>query len=194
MTERQKKFVTENGLPELIKVRLIKIILDNGDIEILITSLLDGTKYRHGDFKWLYHKRWGIETYFDRLKNLLEVERFSSKTVTGIEQDFYALIFLSTFESILIKEDEEIISNENHEKKLKYEYKINKSVSYSAIAEYIVDLLLDTDVLPLEVLIRLRKIFKKGLSPVRPGRQFERKDRNSARELRYHKYEKRVLA
>jgi len=80
--------------------------LNNGDIEVLITSLLDEEIYLHRDFKWLYNKRWGIETFFDRLKNLLEIERFSTETIIGMEQDFHALIFLSTFESVLIKEDE----------------------------------------------------------------------------------------
>jgi IS4 transposase len=142
VTEGQKKFVQENKLPEEIKVRLVKVKLNNGDIEVLISSLLDRERYLHSDFKWLYNKRWGIETFFDRLKNLLEIERFSSETMIGIEQDFYALIFLSTFESVLTKEDEEELNIQNYEKKLKYEYKINKSVSYSALAEHIAELLL----------------------------------------------------
>jgi hypothetical protein len=139
VTERQKKFVKENGLPEFVMVRLVKVILSNGTIEVLITSLLDGKTYKLEDFQWLYHKRWCIETYFSRLKNLLEIERFSTKTVIGIEQDFHSLVFLSTLESILIKEDEEKMGKENLEKKRKYEYKINKSVSYTALADYIVD-------------------------------------------------------
>jgi len=58
-------------------------------------------------FKGLYGKRWGVETYFDWLKNLLEVERFSSRKVVGIEQDFYEIVFLSTLASVLMKEEEE---------------------------------------------------------------------------------------
>lgn len=194
VTKGQKKFVKENGLPKVVTVRLVKVILSNGKIEVLITSLLDGKTYKLEDFKWLYNKRWCIETYFSRLKNLLEVERFSSKTVIGIEQDFHSLIFLSTLESIMIKEDEEKIGKENLEKKLKYNYKINKSVSYTAIADHIVDLLLNPDVPPSEVLAKLSRLFKNGSSPQRPGRQFERKDRTSTQKLKFHKYEKRVCA
>ncbi len=194
VTERQKKFVKENGLPKVVTVRLVKIILSNGTIEVLITSLLDGMKYKLEDFKWLYNKRWCIETYFSRLKNLLEVERFSSKTVIGIEQDFHSLIFLSTLESVMIKEDEEKIAKENLEKKRKYNYKINKSVSYTAIADHIVDLLLNPDVPPSEVLAKLSRLFKNGSSPQRPGRQFERKEISSTQKLRFHKYEKRFCA
>jgi len=91
-------------------------------------------------------------------------------------------------------EDEEKIIKENHEKKLKYEYRINKSVSYTAIANYIVDLLLNQDVPPSEVLAKLSRLFKNGLCPQRPGRQFERKEGTSTQKLRYHKYEKRVCA
>jgi Transposase DDE domain len=194
VTEKQKKFVKENGLPTVVTMRLVKVILSNGTIEVLITSLLSEKTYKLEDFQWLYHKRWCIETYFSRLKNLLEVERFSSKTVIGIEQDFHSLIFLSTLESVMIKEDEEKICKENLDKKLKYNYKINKSVSYTAIADHIVDLLLNPDVLPSEVLAKLSKLFKNGSSPQRPGRQFKRKELTSTQKLRFHKYERRVCA
>jgi Transposase DDE domain len=194
VTTKQKKFVKENGLPEVVTVRLVKVILSNGTIEVLITSLLDGMTYKLEDFKWLYNKRWCIETCFSRLKNLLEIERFSTKTVIGIEQDFHSLVFLSTLESILIKEDEEKIVKENIEKKRKYEYKINKSVSYTALADHIVDLLLNPDVPPSKVLNKMSRLFKNGSSPQRPGRQFKRKERTSTQKLRFHKYEKRVCA
>jgi hypothetical protein len=194
VTTKQKTFVKENGLPEVVTVRLVKVILSNGTIEVLITSLLDGMTYKLEDFKWLYNKRWCIETYFSRLKNLLEIERFSTKTVIGIEQDFHSLVFLSTLESILIKEDEEKIVKENIEKKRKYEYKINKSVSYTALADHIVDLLLNPDIPPSKVLAKMSRLFKNGSSPQRPGRQFKRKERTSTQKLRFHKYEKRVCA
>ena len=194
VTEKQKKFVKENKLPEEITVRLVKVKLNNGDIEVLITSLLDRERYNYRDFKWLYNKRWGIETFFNRLKNLLEIERFSSETMIGIEQDFYGLIFLSTFESVLAKEDEEELSKHNTEKELKYEYKINKSVSYSALAEHIAKLLLETNIPPQEILDKLSIIFKTGSCPQRPGRQFKRKIATPSQKLRFHKYGKRVLA
>jgi len=82
----QKKFAKENGLPDEVTVRLVKVELENGEIEVLMTSLLNEEKYKLEDFKWLYSRRWGVETYLDRLKNQLEVERFSSEKLTGIEQ------------------------------------------------------------------------------------------------------------
>ena len=41
VTKGQKKFVKEDKLPEEITVRLVKVKLNYGDIEVLITSLLD---------------------------------------------------------------------------------------------------------------------------------------------------------
>ena len=193
-TARQKKFVEEHGLPQEIKLRLVKVELENGEIEVLMTSLKDKKKYKAEDFKWLYNKRWGIETYLDRLKNQLEVERFSSEKLIGIEQDFYGIVFLSTLESIISKEDEKEIFEESREKQLKYEYKINKSISYSALVDHIVDLLLDLNKPPEEVVEDLRKLFRTGRTPVRPGRKFERKESSGFQRLRFHKYVKRIWA
>ncbi|MGZ7096451.1 MAG: transposase [Methanobacterium sp.] len=196
VTPKQKKFVEENGLPKEVTVRLVKVKLSNGEIEILMTSLLnrEGYKVEVEDFKWLYNKRWGVETYLDRLKNQLEVERFSSEKLIGIEQDFYGVVFLSTLESVLSKDDEKEITEECREKQLKYEYKINKSVSYSALVDYIVDLLLNLNKLPEEVVDDLSKLFRTGRTPIRPGRKFKRKNLTATQQLRYHKYVKRTCA
>lgn len=138
--------------------------------------------------------RWGVETYLDRLKNQLEVEKFSSEKLTGIEQDFYGIVFLSTLESILSKEDEKEISEESREKQLKYDYKMNKSISSSALVEHIVDLLLDINKSPNEVVDDLSKLFRTGRTPVRPGRKFERNKLTGSQKLRFHKYVKRIWA
>ncbi len=193
VTQKQKKFVEEKGLPREVTVRLVKVKLSNGEIEVLMTSLLE-EDYKVEDFKWLYNKRWGVETYLDRLKNQLEVERFSSSKLIGIEQDFYGVVFLSTLESVLSKDDEKEITKESREKQLKYEYKINKSVSYSALADYIVDLLLNLNKSPEEVMDDLSKLFRTGRTPIRPGRKFKRKNLTATQQLRYHKYVKRICA
>ena len=180
-------------MPKEVTVRLVKVKLDNEKIEVLMTSLLE-EDYKLEDFKWLYNKRWGVETYLDRLKNQLEVERFSSSKLIGIEQDFYGIVFLSTLESVLSKDDEKEITEESKEKQLKYEYKINKSVSYSALVDYIVDLLLNLNKSPEEVINDLSKLFRTGRSPIRPGRKFKRKNSTPTQQLRFHKYVKRTCA
>ena len=58
---KDKEFSKNN----IIKVRLVSVKLDDGSIEVLMTSLLNSKKYRSKLFKELYFKRWGVETYYD---------------------------------------------------------------------------------------------------------------------------------
>jgi alpha-D-ribose 1-methylphosphonate 5-triphosphate synthase subunit PhnI len=44
VTSKQRRFGEEHRLPEEIKVGLVKVKLENGEIEVLITSLL-GKEY-----------------------------------------------------------------------------------------------------------------------------------------------------
>ena len=83
VTLKKKGSSCENykSLPDEITVRFVKIILDTGEEEVLITSLLDVDKYPREDFKNLYWLRWKIETYFDILKNRLNLENFTGKSV-----------------------------------------------------------------------------------------------------------------
>lgn len=52
-------------------MRLIRVDLPSGEIEILMTSLLDSQIYPAKIFKELYFLRWKIETFYDELKNKL---------------------------------------------------------------------------------------------------------------------------
>ena len=76
--------------------RLIKVELENGEKEILCTSLSDSEKYLYEDFKELYHYRWNEEEAYKLLKARVELENFSGKTARAVRQDFYAKVFLMT--------------------------------------------------------------------------------------------------
>jgi IS4 transposase len=76
-------------------------MLSTGEIEVLVTSLLDSDKYTAQMLKELYHLRWGIETLFGVLKERLRLDNFTGKTVISIKQDFFATLFLVGLESIL---------------------------------------------------------------------------------------------
>ncbi len=90
-----------------IKVRMIRIELSSGEIEILMTSLLDKDKYTCHDFKKLYYKRWGIETYYNRFKNIIGVENFSGTSDQFIQQEFNCALYMSNLQSIFTKEAQE---------------------------------------------------------------------------------------
>jgi hypothetical protein len=166
--------------PEIINqkiaCRLVKVILDNGEIEILCTSLMDTKKVETEDFKELYHYRWNEEEAFKLLKSRIELEDFSGKTARAVQQDFYAKIFLMTLCSayahpIEEKVRQEFIVDDDH----KHPQKINRT---NALAN-LMDLLV-----PIYIKKKIRKALKvfddivfRTREMVRKGRSFERKKR-----------------
>jgi hypothetical protein len=191
VSKKQKKYVEENNLPTQVEVRLIKVTLSTGETEILITSLLDKELYPYDDFHDLYFQRWGVETCIGRLKNLLDIQRFSSGFDLEILQDFHAIVFLSSLESVITKEDEEVISSKDSSNK--YEYKINKAISYAEVSDSIVELLLQTQ-RPIEDIFEdIEHIVKINLTPIRPNRSFPRNKSSTAHGLNFHKYGKKLF-
>lgn len=164
-----KKLYAKNST---INVRLVKVVLDNGEVEILMTSLMDITEYPISIFKELYFKRWGIETLYDKLKNKLKVEEFTGYSEISILQDFYCTLFLSNIQSLLVSEVNDELKSRNIIDK-KYEYKVNTNLSIGFIKERIVDLFLKENNTE-NILKGLENLFTKVLIPIRPNRSYER--------------------
>lgn len=161
------------GEEDFIKVRLIKIELPNGEVEYLITSLLDIRKYPRKDFGPLYFKRWGSETNFDVWKNKTQIENFSGHSVEAIYQDFHATVFTANVHSLFVQDCEEDLKQINQERKL--DYAINKNVSLGLLKGKIVQLFLGLN--PEQIARKLHELFITKLEPVRPDREFSRKKR-----------------
>lgn len=166
-----------------IKVRLVRIDLPSGEIEILMTSLLDSQKYPANMFKELYFLRWGIETFYDELKNKLKVEYFTGYSKISIQQDFFCAIFISNLQSIIVNDLQEELDIKNKGKK--YDQKINTNLSYGFLKNRILELLFKEA--PLEqVFSDLESLFLKNTIPIRPNRNNKRevgKYRNRIRPL-----------
>ncbi|BBM87594.1 transposase [Candidatus Uabimicrobium amorphum] len=180
------------NLPSSVNVRLIKVILSTGEVEVLLTTLLDQELYPLDDFAWLYHQRWKIETYFDRLKNQLDVERFSSGFLLHIEQDFYARVFMSALESIVIKSEQQILDQECDKKNTKYRYRINKSISYAELHDEVIALLYDESIPIEEAYAEIRVLFRLSPSPIRPDNNAPRVKKSASYQLWHQKYRKKT--
>lgn len=152
------------------EVRLVRVELPSGEFEILMTSLKDDSLFPSSVFKDLYFKRWGVETFYDEFKNKLKSEHFSGYSKQSIKQDFYAALFVSNVQSLIVGE----INEELREKtNTKYEYKVNNNLSYGFLKDRIVTLFFsetDTE----NIMSELRELFKKHLVPIRPNRKFDR--------------------
>lgn len=166
-----KKFIKENLLEQQIEVRFIKVELENGEIEVLGTSLLDDKVYPKEEFKQVYAWRWCQETYYDRVKNIFEIEHFSGLSLLSIKQDFYGVMFLATLESILTKPTQETLDAKS--KDYKNPIKVNRCISYISLLDHCVELFLDkhsTD----EFLAKLEFLFSTDASRHLTSRKFER--------------------
>ena len=130
-----------------VLVRLVRVELDNGELEILATSLIDEEEYPSSIFKELYNLRWGVETFFDYLKNKLQVEIFSGHSVRSIQQDFYAAIFTANVHSVLISNCEPIVCEQTENRQ--GTYKINKNLSLGLLKTVLIKLFLAPDFEPI---------------------------------------------
>ena len=155
---------------EPMTVRFISIDLDNGDKEVLITSLLDIEKYPYELFKDLYQNRWPIEERYKIMKSRIEVENFSGKSTEAIKQDFYALVFTQNLTAILAFPVHEKIIVDNKNKK--YDYQINWTQAIAKMKDTIV-LLFTRDNID-KVINKLQEHFLNNIQSIRPNRKFPR--------------------
>ena len=191
---KTRKYVRENNLPESVKVRLIKFTLESGEVEVLLTTLCNRRRYPTAEFKEVYHWRWNEEGFFDRVKNIFEVERFSGFSETAIRQDFFGVIFLATLESILTKGPQSELAEQDRRRRNKTQAMVNRSVSYVSLVDRAIQLLADPRTDPEEVLEELQFLFKKDPTRNLKNRKFERKKFNHSARLRFHRYRKRISA
>ena len=170
------------------------VVLDSGEIEVVGTTLLDQSRYLHTEFKEVYGWRWGEETYFDRIKNIFELERFSGSTLTAITQDFYGVIFLASLESVLTRPAQAALSTLSQQRGCQTVAQVNRAVSYVALVDRVVELLADPRRSPEAVWAELHHLFQTNPTRQRAGRKVDRPKLTHARRLWFQRYIKRIIA
>jgi hypothetical protein len=152
------------------QVRLVRVKLSSGETEILMTSLTDVIEYPNSLFKDLYFLRWGVETFYDELKNKIKAEHFSGYSQHSILQDFYGSLFVSNIQSLIVNEVNEELANQKNNK---YQYKVNVNLSYGFMKDRIIDIFL-SDKKMSSCIREIRELFKKHTVPIRPNRKHPR--------------------
>jgi hypothetical protein len=158
------------GKDAQLQVRLVKFSLDNGEQALLLTTLLDKEQFPIDFLKQVYGMRWGIETRYDVLKNVLQVEYFSGYTQKAIEQDFYISLFLMNLQALLAQELEEEIKSRYGQRK--YEYQLNLALAIGHLKKSVVKLFITKQAD--QILNQLKQSFLEHVEPVRPGRKYPR--------------------
>ncbi len=164
-----------------LKVRAIKVVLANGEIEVLLTSLLLQNEFKTKDFKEFYFKRWGVEISYDILKNIFNIENFTGLTQIAINQDFFATILTNNICALVMSDVmEEKVSIYNNKKERKYLYQLNRNFSIGCMKDTLVSMLMKN--------ARIEKIYQliedeiiSNLVPIKPDRSFDRKRKSSTK-------------
>ena len=165
--------------PAPLTLRLIRIELDGGQVEVLGTSLLDQVQYPYDLFKDLYHTRWPVEEDYKAIKSRVEVENWSGTSVLAIYQDFHAKLFTKNLTTLLAFPVATQVAQESPDKQLTY--RPNMTHALSKTKDTIVLLLTRAHSAPL--LKPLWTLISQTLEPVRPNRSYARKTRVKPRKF-----------
>lgn len=172
-------YLSKNG--SRIQVRVIKFPLPSGEVETLITNITDkrlGVKA----FKKLYFLRWPIETKFDIVKNKLNLEMFSARTVEGIQQDFWATMLLTNIVASAAHDAQPIVSHARADKNNTYAYRVNVIEAIAILKDRLIfTLSIDDDHTRTVVFQSIIDEIAAWVSPVRPNHSRPRSAPRSAR-------------
>jgi hypothetical protein len=153
-----------------VKVRLVRVELKSGEVEVLATSLLDSTDYPSHWFKKLYHLRWGVEEHYKREKSRLEIENFSGRSVLVVRQDFHAKVFMHNLAAMLVWVGQAIADRLYRHRR--HGYQVNFADALSKMKNHLIRLL--TQSTPWDQLLRLLTQFVDAVEAIRSDRSYPR--------------------
>ena len=189
-SSEKKSEIRKLDLPKQITVRFVSVRLSTGDLEVLVTSLVDEKLYPTEMFKEVYHEQRGVESFYGVIKERLNLENFSGKTVLSVQQDFYATLLLTGLESILTKSADEQLASKSAGNKLTQT--VNNIVSFNAIKNHVIELFYyyDTSIKP--CLNQLFDWFMMNPTYTNRGREVPRKKSSTRISLNYYFRPKKV--
>lgn len=178
---RQAQAVGMTLTAKTLTLRLIKVVLSTGHIEVLATSLIDSQAYPASAFAELYHARWHIEEAFKVLKHRLYLEQFTGELPESIRQDVHAKIFTANLAEALAREAYDTLPD-------------NKAVRYYPNFTYILNSLKTRlfswliQRVPHNQVLELIAVYARTLERKRPGRKAPRpKNRISPKPRRQYR-------
>lgn len=170
-SEAERATCNQKGVAPLpIKVRVTKVVLPCGEIELLISNLFDREQITLEDLKELYHFRWSIEESFKFLKPQMKLEQFGCKKAAGVYQEFYAHIIMMNITTLIAN-----LSGSDIEKRTrnrKYKYKYNRVNAWKFVRNKIIELYSMEHIGC--IIEQLLQQISKSIIAIVPGRSFPR--------------------
>ena len=149
-------FFNDNlNIPYEFHTRIVRFKITDDTYECIMTNL-SKDEFSIDQIKYLYQKRWGIETSFRELKYAIGLSSLHSKKRELIKQEIYARMILYNFSQRIIQK----IKVKN--KKTKYVYQVNFTRAFRIVREFLKQK--SGNPLPVESLIA------NEILPIRPNR------------------------
>lgn len=162
--------IKRKGIELYIRVVTIKI---KDDAVTFITNLND---IDISTIEKLYHKRWDVETLYNKLKNRMEIENFSGLDELCVKQDFYTTLLLSNMAACAIFESQKELDNTCKKKELSKEYRINHTYAVSELKMRLIELVYtESHLKQMRISRYIHKALKKNVVLYQPERINERK-------------------
>ena len=187
--QRSVEQCLEKGLPtQPLKLRLVRVELEDGEVEVLITNLMDEQSFPVSEFKELYHLRWGAEENYKRLKQWVEIENFSGKSVLSVKQDFYAKVLSTNLTAMVANAAQQQVDKATAHRQ--HVYQVNFAQALSKMKNTLIELLLLSARKLQGKLKALIDYIACTIEPIRRGRRYSRSDSKSKNRIFYYNYKR----
>lgn len=171
MPGKDKQEAQELGITQSkIKVRLVRVELESGETEILLTSLTDEKIFSPQHIKELYGLRWPVEESYKSFKHKVCIENFSGKSFKAVMQDFYVKIFIMNLTAMAVRPINEALKKQSV--KIKYTHQVNFIEAVATMKKAVVSFFVTGKIG--KALNRVARRLSTITEPVRPGRKFKR--------------------
>jgi hypothetical protein len=147
--------------------------LDTGEVEVLLTDLVDSQKYPEEDFKALYHERWTVEEGIKTAKCKIEVENWTGKTVHSVYQDFHARVLCQNMAISLATASQPAMDRQKASCQQRYKTNVERAID--VVRDHFVGLVAVSAERWEEIMNRVSLRVLRAASVVRTGRSFERR-------------------
>jgi len=168
---KDKKEATELGITKTkIKVRLVRIELESGETEILLTTLTNEEVFTVGHLKEVYGFRWPVEEAYKSFKHKVCIENFSGKSEKAVLQDFYVKIFIMNLTAVAVRPINEALKKQSA--KVKYTHQVNFTEALATMKKAVISFFVTGQIS--QAIKRIVRRMSNITEPIRPGRKSKR--------------------
>ncbi len=155
-------FIENSKAPDYdIQIRFVRFKLDNGEYEVLATSLPEEI-FSMEDLKEIYHLRWNVEVSYLLSKWGMGMASYHSKKAENIKQEVYADLVMYNFVAYICMELKTDGRGKKHPRQINFTQAIKICLHFFRLSK---------DAQAFDVGATILKY----LLPIRPGRSFPRK-------------------